>query len=292
MSLITDPNAGGGAGSQQNAGQQNQGGAGSQQPQQQQQSFDFRSLLPEDIRSAATFEPFAKVTNHKEFVEQMARSYHSAQGLIGKKGLQVPGDNATPEQIAEFHKALGVPEKPEDYKFNLPEGYKADEVRIGEWRKQFKELGIPAKQADKLVGAYLKEEQAALAAREQQLAAWENESKQAFGANLPKVLNEVNYALREVDPNGELVKLLDSTGLGSNKLVIQALSTLGVALAERGPRGGSAPAVTNLSPSQAQAEIQQFERTHREALFKADHPEHAYAVKRRAELYAVAAGAA
>jgi hypothetical protein len=286
MSLITDPNAAAAAGSQQSAGQQQQAPAGSQQ---QQQSFDFRSLLPEDLRSAPTFEPFSKVKDQSEFLQQVARSYHSAQGLIGKKGLQVPAEGATPEQIAEFHKAIGVPDKPEDYKFTLPDGYKADDSRIGEWRKQFKELGIPAKQADKLVGAYLKEEQAALAAREQQFTAWENESKQAFGDKLPKVLNEVTYALREVDPSGELTKLLDTTGLGSNKLVLQALSTLGVALAEKGPRGGSTPAITNMSPSQAQAEIQQFERNYREALFKADHPDHAFAVKRRAELYSIAA---
>lgn len=289
MSLITDPNANGGAGNQPNAGQQNQGGAGSQNNQQQTPpAFDFRSLLPEDIRSERTFEPFAKVTNQKEFMEQMARSYHSAQGLIGKKGLQVPGDGATPEQIAEFHKALGVPEKPDDYKFNLPEGYQADEAKIAAWKKNFKELGIPAKQADKLVGAYLKEEMATVAAQQQQLQAWEQESRQAFGDKLPKVLNEVDYALKEVDPSGDLTKLLDSTGLGNNKLVIQALATLGATLAERGPRGDGAGVVTNMTPSQAQAEIQTFERQYKEALFKADHPDHAYAVKRRGELYAAA----
>jgi hypothetical protein len=292
MSLITpDPNANGGAGSQQNTGQQNQGGAGSQNNAGAaggNSTFDFRALLPEDIRTAATFEPFAKVKDQAEFTQQMARSYHSAQGLLGKKGLQVPGEGATPEQISEFHKALGVPEKAEDYKFTLPDGYKADESRIGEWRKQFKELGIAAKQADKLVGAYLKEEANALSARDAQFKAWENESRQSFGDKLPKVLNEVNYALKEVDPQGELTKLLEQSGFGNNQHVIRALSTLGATLAEKGPRGSGSGVTTNLTPSQAQAEIAQFERSSREALYDANHADHAYAVKRRAELYAAA----
>lgn len=286
MSLITDPSQNAAAGSQPQAGQQPAAGAGSQQ--QQPAAFDFRSLLPDDIRSASTFEPFNKVTNHKEFIEQMARSYHSAQGLVGKKGMQVPGEGATPEQISEFHKALGVPEKPEDYKFNFPDGYKPDEARIGEWRKQFKELGVPPKQADKLVGLYLKDEAASVKAYTERSASWENESRSAFGDKLPKVLNEVNYALREVDPQGELTKLLDESGLGNNRHVIQALSTLGATLAERGPRGDSSGVVTNLSPSQAQSEIAQFERQHKEALYNANHADHAFAVKRRADLYASA----
>ena len=48
-----------------------------------------------------------------------------AQRLVGKKGIFLPDEKSSPEQIAEFRKALDVPEKPEDYEVkpdNIPEG--------------------------------------------------------------------------------------------------------------------------------------------------------------------------
>lgn len=283
MSLIADPSSTPAAGSQPIAGQSAGNDAGSQAS-----AFDFRTVLPEDIRSEKSFEPFAKVKNHQEFVQQLARSFHSAQGLIGKRGPNIPGEGSSPEEIAAFNKALGVPEKPDDYKFDAPEGFKFDEARIAAWRKELHAAGVPAKAANKIVGSYIKEEQAIIAQRQAEIQKWENDTKAEFGANLDKALNNVNYALRELDQNGEVFKILESTGLGSNKDVIRLLANAGAALAERGPRGDGAGAAHSLAPDQAQVEIQQLERNHREALFNKNHPDHDFVVKRRAELYKAA----
>lgn len=53
----------------------------------------------------------AKFTDPKALVG----SYQSLEKLISAKGIIPPGPNATPEQKAEFFKALGRPDKPEDY---------------------------------------------------------------------------------------------------------------------------------------------------------------------------------
>lgn len=61
--------------------------------------------------------------------------------------VRVPGKNATPEEIATYHKAIGIPEKPEDYEFSdLPEGLElTEEIKASraEWAKHFQTLGIP-----------------------------------------------------------------------------------------------------------------------------------------------------
>ncbi len=61
--------------------------------------------------------------------------------------VRVPGKNATPEEIATYHKAIGIPEKPEEYEFSdLPEGLElTEEVKASraEWAKHFQSLGIP-----------------------------------------------------------------------------------------------------------------------------------------------------
>jgi hypothetical protein len=284
MSLITsDLNQASAAGNQQAAGQQSAAGQGSQS------GFDFRSALPEDLRAEKSFEPYSKVQSEKELLGQLARGYHSAQGLIGKKGLIVPGEGAKPEEIHAFNKALGVPDKADDYKFTTPDGYQFDPERIAGWRKTLHEAGVPQDKANRLVGAYIAEEQAQVKAEQTKIATWENETKAMFGANLDKELNHARYAMRELDKDGKLGELLEQTGLGSNPHVVSMLSKMGAALGERGPRGqGAVSSAATLSSDQAQVEIAQFERTSREALFDANHPDHAYAVKRRLELYTAA----
>lgn len=68
--------------------------------------------------------------------------------------VRVPGKNASPEDIAAYHKAIGIPEKPEDYEFpNLPEGTELTEQikeSRAEWGKRFQSLGIPKEAAKEL----------------------------------------------------------------------------------------------------------------------------------------------
>ena len=68
--------------------------------------------------------------------------------------VRVPGKNATPEEIATYHKAIGIPEKPEDYEFaDLPEGLELTEelkAERAEWGKRFHALGIPKEAAKEL----------------------------------------------------------------------------------------------------------------------------------------------
>lgn len=59
----------------------------------------------------------AKFTSPKSLVG----SYAALEKLISAKGIIPPGPNATPEQKSEFYKALGRPDKPEDYGIKMPE---------------------------------------------------------------------------------------------------------------------------------------------------------------------------
>ncbi len=297
MSLITDPNAATAAGSQTTAsGQTTTATTGSQTTTTATAAtgaFDYRSVLPEDIRNEKTFEAYAKAKDKDELLQHLARGYHGAQGLIGKKGLLPPGENATPEERAAFrkelNKTLGVPEKFEDYKVELPKDAKFDPAKVEGWKQKLHMLGIPQADAGKIFEAYMKEEEAAAKAEADKLTGWENETKQRLGANLDKELNFARAALREFDKDGKLGALLEETGLGSHPEVVTLLSKVGNMISERGPRGqGSAVQSGSLSPDQAQVEIQQFERTHREALFNPSHVDHDFAVKRRQELYLAA----
>ena len=59
--------------------------------------------------------------------QSLFKSWKEAQALIRSKGVVALPDNATPDQIAAFNKAIGVPETVEDFikavEVQAPEGY-------------------------------------------------------------------------------------------------------------------------------------------------------------------------
>ena len=115
--------------------------------------------LPENLAEAKpTLQKF------KSF-NDLASSYVSLQKMLGKKGVTVPGENATPEEVAAFRKALGVPESPEGYQLKpeqLPEGLTWDD----ELAKGFAEIAhkhnIPAAAMKELAERFVASEAAKL----------------------------------------------------------------------------------------------------------------------------------
>lgn len=66
-------------------------------------------------------------------VEAILKSYQGMEQLLGKKAQAVvpPSEKSTPEEVAAYRKAIGVPDSPEGYKLkpdSLPEGVQFDEA--------------------------------------------------------------------------------------------------------------------------------------------------------------------
>ena len=92
---------------------QQQQSAGQQQPAQQQQAPTERpDWMPEKFW-----------TDKGPNVEMLAKSYHGLEQLLGKKAqaLIPPSDKSTPEELAEWRKALGVPETADGYELRAPD---------------------------------------------------------------------------------------------------------------------------------------------------------------------------
>lgn len=74
--------------------------------------------------------------------------------------VKIPGKDATEDDIANFHKALGVPDKAEDYIENLELG---DGLQLGDddrenatwFAEMLREAGAPQEVYNKVVGSYL-----------------------------------------------------------------------------------------------------------------------------------------
>lgn len=104
-----------------------------------------------------------------ENLSNTVQKYKSADGLLkgaanlvnfaGKKveGVIVPNEGSTPEEVAEFQKAIGVPESANEYDLrleNLPEGLDWNDSLAGEWGDVFHNAGLSQDQAVQLSQAY------------------------------------------------------------------------------------------------------------------------------------------
>jgi len=134
----------------------------------------FRERLPELVGpenyygKPETKEDPTKVFDDVKDFKGLLKQHLDTKRMVGKKmeGLvKVPGEGATAEEIAAFHKATGVPDKAEGYEFErpkeLPEGMFYNEEMETHFKGIFKELGTPPAMAKGLLDAYNKAQIAA-----------------------------------------------------------------------------------------------------------------------------------
>lgn len=78
----------------------------------------FLDSIPTEFRDKPWVQEFAK--NEKPW-DALLKSHAGALDIVGRKGVEVPSEGASPEIIAAFNKAIGVPEKPDGYAYAPPD---------------------------------------------------------------------------------------------------------------------------------------------------------------------------
>ena len=274
MSILTDQAPAGGG--QPPAGSGAGGDPGNQ--------ADWRSALPEDLRGEKVFESI-KGKDWSEAGPLLAKGYVNAQRMVGAEKLVVPGEQATPDK----------------YTYKLPEGVKPEHLNkpvIDNWLKELHEAGVPAKQADRILTRYLAEEHKLTTerktAQEAQVKQWELSLKEEYGAKYDERLNYAKWALKSFgDKDGNLVKFLDQTNLGSHPAIVKFFADVGAKLADHKAVGGDGGPRFSSEPrdaAEAQAALTAFNRDpeKQKALFDKNHPQHDDVVRQREGLFKAA----
>lgn len=186
----------------------------------------WRAQLPEDMRADPYFDKFPKMGD-------MAKEAMRLNALMGKAVFK-PGEGATAEEIAEYRKALGVPEKPEEYDFSgldektpqskaLLDSLRATAAKANLTKEQAKEFAAWAK------GVGMQE----LQKRQSDFQKGYEEGleflKNSYSGNLDSAKADISRAYRAfVSP--ELAELLDQTGIGNNPAMLSLLTRVGKAI--------------------------------------------------------------
>jgi hypothetical protein len=147
-------------------------------------------------------------------VEALAKSYDVAQRALGRKAQAVvpPTEKSTPEEVAEYRKALGVPETPEGYNLKpeqLPEGVTWDENVAKQAAELAHKHHIPAAAMQEFMKFDMERaalmNQAAASMIETQLEAGRAELQKVWGDKMPEKIELARRAAvtAGVDPTSQ-----------------------------------------------------------------------------------------
>ena len=191
---------------------------------------DFAPLAQE--ASLASF----KGKDWSEVGPSLAKSYVETKKMVGvKQTLRIPDEHATPDEVAAYRKAIGVPDTPEGYGIKRPEAALAawDETAEKNFLGEMHKLGTPPHVVQAVLnwyGQYLTEEQRGW---HREAEATQQILRTEWG---PDYAANVGVAKRAIQQYGgdALVDLFAQNGMGRHPLVVKTFAAIGKELMEAG----------------------------------------------------------
>lgn len=218
---------------------------------------DFRSMIPSEFQNHPTLAPYKDLAG-------LVKSHIELNGMVGKNRIALPGDDASPEAWNAFYNQLGRPESPDKYGLkkpeDFPEGLNLPEPYLKFLSETFHKHGLTPKQAQ---GLFSELNQFAVKNfiddsnnYKTQLQNLQNELEQEFG---PASAAKRDMAKRAMSTflDEKTKGFLEEAGLADHPMMTRLMAKIGEKLADPASdgSGGGGGNFRNLSPAQAQAEI-------------------------------------
>lgn len=108
--------------------------------------------------------PYKETLARYKTVPDMAKALAHANALVGRK-LGVPNEKSTPEEVAAYRKALGVPESLEEYDFTpatVPDGFNWDKDAMQPFAEVAHKHNVPPGAMKELAGLFAQYESSKL----------------------------------------------------------------------------------------------------------------------------------
>lgn len=232
-------------------------------------AMDWRAGWSDDLKNDATLSTFKDP-------QALAKSYLEARRMIGSNKVSLPGADATPEQRDQFYKALGRPDKPEEYEWpteGLPEGPALTDKAKERIAKAAHQVGLPKREGAmlyRMVAQMAAEDVAAQAQAQQQFA---QETEQGLRREWGAAYDQ-NWKLAERAVGHFIGKEFTEQLKFTNPAIIKGYAKIGKMIAEDEVRGAGAGAAPMMSPQQATEALANFEKANAAALRNSSNPKH------------------
>lgn len=194
------------------------------------QARTFADFLPDEFKADPSF---TKYKTGEEFI----KGHKELVSLVGKKGVTIPAEGATQEEMDKYFNSLGRPEKAEGYAFAPIEGLHSELKVTPEYEQGMKAIlhkaGVSGKQADMLNNSYLTLMSAELVKRDETKTTAMQETQTALRSEWKdKYVENVNLAKRLIKVMGGDEATAAFGDLGNNPHVLKFLSKVGHKLSE------------------------------------------------------------
>lgn len=256
------------------------------------QGGNSENQAPEFMRMlSAEYQSHPSIKSYKS-LDDFAKSYLSAQSMIGKDKLVLPTNEEDTETWNQVWSKLGRPEKPNEYGFARPEELPQDIPWDNEEMNMFADLmhkaGLSKKQAGTIFEAYkqniVKQYQDFQSAQEKSLEEASSALKKEWGEAYNQNINIANRVVKLA--GDEFNQAVKDKKWGNDPVFIKAMAKLGPAVLEDVAKGiGSGTMVK--SPESALQEIATLEASpeYKAATKDRSHPNYNIMVSKRDSLY-------
>lgn len=238
---------------------------------------DWRSGIPEDIRSADTWTKF-------KGPEDVFKSYYNLEKKLGERSnmISIPDPKfATDDDYRELAVKMGLPEKLEDYSVTAPEGVEMDEAFMKEFAEVTHGLNIMPGTSSKLLKWYTDRVAADAKARTDSM---EQENTVGLEALKKELGNAYEPAMKMVDGIVEKfgnadMKELWKTPVGQMPELRALIYNATKDFMTEQPVKGTESTNMVMSPEGANAKIREIQNDESHPYWNATHPNHQEAVK-------------
>ncbi len=239
--------------------------------------------IPEEVRKDPNIAKYKSL-------EELAKGHLETVKLVGRKGVIVPTENATPEEKAAFFNSIGRPEKADGYKLTPVENlHKSVQITPESSKAYFDvahRLGLTQAQADGLNKWYLESVSGGLAKQDQATEAMANEAatklRQEWGPDFGVNLARANKLIQKFGGKDGTAAFGD---LGNNPAVLKVLASIGKKMSEDTIRLGGVPDLEQ-TPETAKQQIVEINKKIQAT--SQDAPEYQGLLKQKKELYDIA----
>lgn len=238
---------------------------------------NWKEALSQDIRSEKSLE-------HIKTVDDMAKSYLSAQKLVGADKIVIPHKHAEKDEWDKVFAKLGRPESADKYEIKL-EGAK---INLEEIKKTAHELGLLPQQAIKfaemLNGNAVKAETELANKINGQLATATDTLKKEWGSDFDRRLKLAQATVAEFGGE-EIQKYLAETGYGNDPMLVKTFYKISEQFGEDKFKG-VAEGLGGLTPDSALRRINEIAAD--PAFTDKSHPKHDDIIKERSQMFKLA----
>jgi hypothetical protein len=229
----------------------------------------WKETLAEEFKNHAAIKNFTDLN-------QLVKSYVSAQSMVGADKIPVPSKHATEDDWKQVFHKLGLPEKPEEYAVEVPKDTPIDQDFLKAFKEEAHKVGVLPQQAQKILQWYDQNVRAQVGAQAQAQEGKVQEVldglKKEWGAGFEKELGKARAAVREL--GGEsLQQHLTQTGLGNDPVLIRFMAKVGSMLGEDKILGAG-EGKFGKTPQEAVKEINTIMGNPQHPYWNKDHPAH------------------